>query len=946
MARARLRAAPGQIVLGFRGMRRSGEKRWRLPGGKAAARLAEFRLERGLTGESSVNATSTYFKAMQEKSRQMAALAGKPPQPRWSQLGPFSIPHGQTYGAARPAVSGRVSCIAVDPKAPAHILVGSGAGGAWQSRDEGLSWAPVSAANGEFPMSVGALAFVPGQSEIVYDGTGEGDSLSDYGVGLWKSSDGGTTWSVVVESPFVGLGFYALAIDPLDPRHMLAATTGGLFLSTDGGANWQRGKIGPADQPESTCWSVSIHPAVAGDANSTKELLAAAPGGLYRSADGGNTWNGVALETAPDRFRRLAVCHDPWRGEVAYAFGQDDNGLPALWRRDAPGDAFGRTFCPVGINLQQADYDWFAAVSPEDPNIVYLGAVSLWKGELRKDDTWNWVNISSRDRGDGIHADQHAIAFSPVQPSCIYAGNDGGIFKSPNGGVNWQSLNRGLSITQFEYLAQHPDYDAWLLGGTQDNGTLRYEGSEAWYQVAEGDGGECAINDFSPYTAYHCFYNMRLQRSITGGGAGWWGTISPPVDDNYGSLFYPPMEVNGNIVVMAGESCWVSTDTGSTFNEVSLPEDAGTATAIAIASPFRFYVSTASGDVYRFDWANDGWAAPATLLQARAGFISSIRTDKTRVGRLWLTYSDVQGPNVYRSDDGGERSWVACQSGLPWVSVNIVETDPANTDIAFAGTDAGVWRSDDAGGTWTVFSAGLPSAAVGDLAFHAKTRLLRAGTRSRGVWEVDLSGQAEPDPHVYLRRSVVDTGRNPCADGVADPFRAGGVASWRDSPDILIDSAPYRLPLPADVDFVAFEDARRWTHSAAHGPTRVYVQVHKRGSVAAANATVSLYMAEAGAVSIPALPAGFWGQFPQGGSLAGAAWNAIGGATAIANLRTGQAQVAAFQWDVTPTLAGKDVWLLALVTADNDKLSVSDLDLGVLIPKQVKCALKKVRISA
>jgi hypothetical protein len=550
-------------------MRKSGEKRWRLPGGKAAARLAEFRLERGLT--QSAGATSNYFKAMQEKNRQMAALEGKAPQPRWSPLGPYSIPHGQTYGAARPAVSGRVSCIAVDPKEAAHILIGSGAGGVWQSHDEGLSWVPASAASGQFPMSVGAVEFVPGQSQIIYTGTGEGDSLSDYGVGLWKSSDSGTTWSVATEKPFVGLGFYGLAIDPLDPKRMFAATTGGLFLSIDSGVNWQQAKIGPADQLETKCWSVSIHPAAAGDANSTKEMFAAAPGGLYRSADGGDTWKNLWLETAPSQFRRLAVCHDPWRGDVAYAFGQDNNGLPALWRRDAPAADFGRTFCPLGINLDQADYDWFAAASPADPNVVYLGAVSLWKGELRKDDTWNWVNISSRDHGDGIHGDQHAIAFSPTQPNCIYVGNDGGIFASPNGGVNWKSLNKGLAITQFEYLAQHPDYNAWILGGTQDNGTLRYEGCEAWYQVATGDGGECAINDSSPYTAYHCFYNMTLQRSITGGSAGSWSSISPPVSDNYGSLFYPPMEVNGNVVVMAGESCWVSTDTGSTFNEVWPP---------------------------------------------------------------------------------------------------------------------------------------------------------------------------------------------------------------------------------------------------------------------------------------------------------------------------------------------------------------------------------------
>ena len=923
-------------------MRRPGERKWRIPGGKAAARLREFRMERGLTDIPAGGAMSAYFAAMQQKNQQMAALDPKAPQPRWSPMGPFSIPHGQTYGAAQLAVSGRVSCIAVDPKEPAHILVGSGSGGLWQSVDDGLSWLPVSAANGEFPMSVGAVAFVPGQSQVIYAGTGEGNAMSDYGVGVWKSTDSGATWSALAGSPFIGLGFYKLAIDPLDVRRMFAATTGGLFQSTDSGATWEFVKMGPAGQPETRCWDISLHPAVPGDANSTKELFAAAPGGLYQSPDGGSNWNAVPLDTAPNQFRRLAVCHDASRGDVVYAFGQDTYGLPALWRRDEPSMPFYWVFCPRGINLTQAEYDWFAAVSPDSPNIVYLGAISVWKGELRQDFTWNWVNISSRAQGEGIHPDQHAIAFSPVRPNCIYIGNDGGVFKSPDGGVTWQPLNKGLSITQFEYVTQHPELAAWFLGGTQDNGTLRYEGSEAWYQVALGDGGECATNESSPYTAYHCYYDMSLERSITGGGAGSWTDISPPVKAGYASLFYPPMEVNGNLVVMAGESCWVSTDTGATFVEVYLPADTGIVTAIAIAGPFRFFVGTASGDAYRYDWVGNGWAAPRTLHQPRAGQISSIRADTTRPDRLWISYSDMGGPSIYRSDDGGEL-WIACRNGLPSAPANIVEMDPANTDIVFAGTDVGVWRSDDAGATWTVFSNGLPNAKVGDLLFHPKARLLRAGTQSRGVWEVDLGGQPEPDPQVYIRRTTVDTGRNPCADGVADPFDAGRIAGWQDSPDILVDAMPYRAASMADMDFVAFEDTRRLAPRPAGGPTRVYVQVHQRGSIPAQNAVVRLFFAVASPGPIPPLPAGFWSQFPSDVLPAGSAWVAIGAAASLATLRTGRPQVAGFQWDVPLALAGKKIWLLALVTASNDKLSTAELDVGVLVPQQTKCALKKVR---
>src|SRR5262249_47177457 len=115
-------------------------------------------------------------------------------------------------------------------------------------------------------------------------------------------------------------------------------------------------------------------------------------------------------------------------------------------------------------------------------------------------------------------------------------------------------------------------------------------------------------------------------------------------------------------------------------------------------------------------------------------------------------------------------------------------TDPDEGDTAYVGTDAGVWRAVDAGDKcqWTLFSNGLPNVIVGDLSFHTKTRVLRAATRSRGVWEIDLGKEVARDPQLYLRHSVVDTGhRYPSLEWAADPFAPGGIANWWDSPDIL-----------------------------------------------------------------------------------------------------------------------------------------------------------------
>jgi photosystem II stability/assembly factor-like uncharacterized protein len=915
-------------------MRRRGDRPALVPEGKAGARLREFRIERGLSDEQSDPPWSPYAEAIKEKERQRAALDPKIPQPAWSPIGPFSIPHGQTYGSARPSVSGRISCIAIDPQTPAHILVGSAAGGIWETKDDGGSWRAAESIKAEFPISIGAIAFVPGQSKLVYAGTGEGNWLSDYGVGLWKSEDGGATWSELVTSPFVGLGFYAIVMDPLDPKNILAATTGGLFQSTTGGTNWNC-------VLRARCWDVSIHPKANGNQKSTKEVFAATQDGLFLSTDGGSSWpTKIDLVDAPDSFERLAVCHARSNGDVVYAFSKDKFGQPALWRRPVSDGRFDWMVCPRGINTTQIDYDWFVSTSPTSADVVYLGAVSLWKGASRQDGTWNWSNISSRKYGDSIHPDQHAIAFG-VGDS-VYAGNDGGIFKSADGGTSWQSLNQGLCITHFEYIAQHPDYDAWLLGGTQDNGTLRYEGGEVWYEVAEGDGGECATNEASPYTVYHCFQEMSLQRSLTGGGAGSWKDVGPSVPDNYRKLFYPPMEVHRNLVVQAGQTVFVSTDTGTTFQELYLPEDAGIATALWLAGPFQFLVGSDSGDVFRFDWIGDGWVEPTTLAQPRAGIISSIRGDPSNSWRLWTTYSDIMGPSVYRSDDGGY-SWTSCMNGLPHVAANILEVNPSEMDTVYVGTDAGIWRSDNAGAKcqWALFSNGLPNAIVGDLAFHAKTGILRAATRSRGVWELDVSKEVARDVQVYLRHSTIDTGRQyPSLQWVADPFSPGGFANWWESTDILIDSTPYSI---AHIDFVVFEENRRADPKNAHGLTQVFVQVHQRGRVSAKNVVVRLYAAPAVGSrmpdSIPDLPQGFWVNPDQPAE--GSKWKLVGPRVSLIGLQTGQPKIAAFRWTVPEAVQG-DAWLLATATADNDKLETTELNVRTLVQTEAKCAIKGV----
>jgi photosystem II stability/assembly factor-like uncharacterized protein len=818
------------------------------------------------------------------------------------------------------------------------VLVGSGGGGVWESHDRGLTWQPRT--DDQPALAIGAIAFSPSSPAIVYAGTGEGDFYSQLGVGLLRSTDGGASWTLRATGAFAGQGFYDIAVDPLDGNHVLAGTTNGLFESTDGGASWT-----PRRSRET--WSVSIHPVTPGDPNSTLEVFAACTDGVFRSTNGGSTWTAVTLPAAPTSFNRLEVRHAASDGGVVFAFGAASAAL--LWRRSAFGGTFAVETPPVGMDIGQAWYDWYAATAPNNPDVLYLGAIAIYKGTRSTTGSWTWDNISARATGSSVHPDQHVIAFGPTDPNDVWVGNDGGVYHSTDGGGTWTSRNKGLCITEFEYLAQHPQFEAWLLAGTQDNGTLRYEGHEVWFHVQDGDGGDCGCSESTPYTCFHSFYSMGLERSTTGGSWGSWAYVGPPVASNYSSLFYPPMEVNGSVVAQAGATICLSRDAGTNWVQVALPASAGVASALAIPTADRVYAATEQGRIYRTDYAAGSWSAAAFVGQPRAGYTSDICVDPGNANRLWVTYSYISGSHVFRSDDGGA-TWVDVSGGLPTIPVNAIALDPANTDTAWIAADVGVYRTIDAGATWQSFSNQLPNALVKDLVFHAPSRLLRAATQSRGAWEIAVDDTAMSDVDVYLRDSVVDVGRtSPSPSGVADPFVFGATTYWWQCADIKVDSPTYQEPALSDVDFEEFSDdhgvfADGLIHENAQRSrrARVYVQVHNRGQNPAMNLAVKVFVADA-SVGLPDLPAAFWTNFPNNAIPATSPWQAIAAHAVVPLVEPGKAVVVGFEWDVPATAAGHSC-LLTIITAQNDALVTTERNIAALVTGSSKCGLKNLTI--
>ena len=643
--------------------------------------------------------------------------------PRWRLVGPTLIPEGQTYGSGRVDVSGRVSAVAIDPTNGNHILCGSAAGGVWESRNGGSSWSP---RTDTMPtLATGAIAFDPTAPNVVYVGTGEGDFYARLGAGLLRSTNGGASWSVLASAPFVGTGFHDLIVDPANGMHLLAATIRGLYESANSGSNWDRRR-------SARTWSLSMHPG----GGASAEVLAGCQDGLYRSTNGGQTWARVNLPGAPGSWSRLAVDHVRSNPAVAYAFGAS-GGTAYLYRRDTSG-TWQRINTPSDLSTGQAWYDWFLAAAPDRTNQVYIGAINAHRGD-RSGTTWNWTNLSAKSSGDSIHPDQHVITFHPTNANTVYIGNDGGLYRSNNRGINWQSLNNGLAITEIEYIAHDPGSSRWLMGGTQDNGTNRFRGRNVWDHIADGDGGDCVVNTIQPDTIFHSFFRMGIRRSNDRGETWQWIPTANRDPSVYRQLFYPPMEGRGNSVAQAGESVFVSRNNAVNFNEIGLP-GRPTASAMHMPTPDLVFVGTNNGRIFRIRWNGSSWGSATELTSPRSNaYISDLFADSGNTNRMWATYTTINGGRVFSTTNGGS-SWTDRSAGLPNLPINAVAVDSRNRNRVWVAADLGVYQSFNGGTSWSAFSNGLPNVLVGDLLYHPHARVLRAGTRNRGVWEIPIDG--------------------------------------------------------------------------------------------------------------------------------------------------------------------------------------------------------------
>ncbi|HVF49310.1 MAG TPA: Calx-beta domain-containing protein, partial [Pyrinomonadaceae bacterium] len=710
-------------------------------------------------------------------------------QHEWTPIGPAPTSSFDAWGVT----SGRINAIAVSPANPQLVLVGASTGGIWRSTDGGATFSPVS--DTQVDLAVGSIAFAPSNPSIVYAGMGDLDN-SYLGTGLLKSTDAGQTWARVSNDSLPAQALVTdVVVSPNDPNRVYVTQaaslnlnvgqifTSGLFTSTDGGVNWTRKISGNARK-------IAIHPA---DPQTIYVAMRTIdpPGtpGLYKSTDGGANFSlAYTSPYGPSSTRDIRVAVTPADPQRVYvSVGRTIE--PAEVRVEVSSDA-GANWTnrgALGIDLKQFGYNTYLNVSPADANTLYVGSRDVYKS---MDGGFTWANITRNFSGPAFqynpsisntHPDQQSFAFSTDNPNVLYIGNDGGISKSTDGGLSFQSRNQTLSLTQFVSLSLHPNDPSISYGGTQDNGTQRrLNGTSSWREFSSGDGGRNIINPTNPGMVFTT-YVYGVARRYTNNGLTYSGDIA--TDSSFGEssdpetrriLFYPPFVGNGvdhrlyfgTYRLFICENCndttkrlgglnpptWTSP--GGSFDQTKcgLPFppspcfDALSAIGVARSNTQIIYTGSSMGRAMVSGDGGASWTDITSGLPNR--FIESITVDPNNADTAFLTVSGYAGAidpirgHVFKTVNRGA-SWTDISGNLPNTPANALLVDPLNSGTLYVGTDIGVFRSTAGGNTWETFNTGMPPVVVTAFSAQASGRI-QVATYGRGAYELTTNNTTPP----------------------------------------------------------------------------------------------------------------------------------------------------------------------------------------------------------
>jgi photosystem II stability/assembly factor-like uncharacterized protein len=634
-----------------------------------------------------------------------------PAIPRWQPIGPDDAVSGTNMG--------RVNCIRFDLAHPGTLYIGAPNGGIWKTVDDGAHWTPIFDA--EPSLSVGDIAIDPQNSAVLYAATSDAFGYGapfwggTYSVGIRKSIDGGSTWAPT------GLNWSLaqnrtirkLAIHPTNGNILLAATSDGLYRTTDAGTTWNQ------------VWATSTYDVEFQQDN--RNIVYATTDKIWKSVDAGTSFTGLTASCTGTRFNLRIARSNP---DMLYALCTTGD----LLKSTDGGTSWNTTTAPGA--LLYGYYDDVLAVSPVDENLVYVAGEDIKKST---DGGNTWTSISPAG-----HVDNHCIEFYPGREPAVLFGDDGGIFKSNDGGSTWASLNKGLAITQFYSAGLNRSGSFQFVAGAQDNGNMKYDGTT--FSIVTGADGQIDFIDWSnTENIYVSTQNGVLFRSTDGGGT--FDEINTPVAGAWTTPWCQDPK-SPNTIYAGTNKVYKSLDQGTTWTPISteLP-DSGTYTALAVstANPSIIYAGCGSPDntgsgglLYKTTNGGTTWTNVGAGLPLSTDYLMRVAFNDKNSNIAYVTFSGyTNGQKVYKTIDGGN-TWKNISGTLPNMPVNCIAYERSTVDALYIGTDAGVYYRDNSTNDWVPYKTGLPNVIVNDLSIQYGSGQLVAATYGRGIWKVPL----------------------------------------------------------------------------------------------------------------------------------------------------------------------------------------------------------------
>jgi len=707
---------------------------------------------------------------------------------------------------------GRIGDIAVVSSQPHTFYISSGSGGLWKTTNNGTTFEPIF----QYQCSnfVADIDVASSNSDIVWVGTGEASSgrLPLRGCGVFKSTDGGKTWTNMGLEDTHHIG--KVVIHPQNPDIVYVAAVGfhfsfnperGLYKTTDGGQTWEKTlniseKVGVVDVALDPSNPDTIYAASYDRQRVPWHFEEGGPGSaIYKSTDAGNTWTKLAGGLPQGKIGRIGIAVYLRNPQILYANIQNSNMRPPTEKeaeRDRsrsrePGDR------KIGGEVYRSDdggQTWKKMNSPEDsiggsrwysemlidPNddmVIYVEDTYLYKST---DGGKTWGKEGPENAASGVHADHHALWINPENSKHIILGNDGGLAISYDGGDNWDVFDH-LPLAQCYAIGVDLDEPYNIYAGLQDNGSIKIPSNSLYGQITRDDwvsvgGGDGMYNQIDPTDSrwlYNDYQNGNIQRvdQKTGIRKNIKPTRKkgePPLRFNWNSpILISPH--NSQVIYLGGNVLFRSLNRGDDWQEISPdltindPErnkgniENGTITSIVESPlvPGLIWVGTDDGKLQLTRNGGATWKDLTHRLSVAGApesyWVTRVFASNFAKGTAYVTKSGFQFDGytpLVYKTQDFGETWVSITGDLPEGMVWVIVEDRKNPNLLFVGKEWAVFVTIDGGKHWVRMKNNMPASPIHDLVIHPRENDLVVGTHGRGIYVTDISPLQELDEDV------------------------------------------------------------------------------------------------------------------------------------------------------------------------------------------------------